>query len=501
MAQVAAELEDVLDSGYSVDAPLDITVYFAPLGTTWTENGVTHTSNGWTQDEISAALSALGAWSDVADLNITQTTDPNGATFHLGTTGIGSGFYAYFYLPTGIPGSNFGVFDTNHPSWTQGSIQPGGFSYTILLHEFGHGLGLEHPHGTSAFPGVDHAADLGDFDLNQGIYTVMTYNEGWVTSPDGPLPVGLLDYGYSYTPMALDIAVIQNIYGANTDHQSGHSVYQLPGANAPGVGYGAIWDTGGIDTIINTTTLNSVIDLRPATLQVEEGGGGWVSSVDAVFGGFTIAADVVIENATGGGGDDVLIGNAANNILSGNAGDDILIDALGSDLLDGGSGDDILINGTGLSTIYGQGGDDLLLGGSQADVLDGGAGNDALRGDLLGSVMGSSDTLIGGLGDDVLAGGLGADIFVFGPNEGSDIIGAFATASITAGDPLPAVVTGSDFVPGLDTIALSGFGPSVQSNPMSFVTASGGQSVFLAEGTEITFFGVTGLSNDDFSIF
>ncbi len=500
MVQIAAQLGDVLNSGLSVSTPNNVTVYFAPAGTTWTEFGVTYTSHGWSQEEIDAAMAALQTFSDVANLTFTQTTDPTDATFYLGTTEIGGGVYGYFYLPSGAPNANFGVFDPTLPSWSDDSLLPGGFSYTLLLHEFGHGLGLEHPHEWPGFPGVSFSGSIGSFGLNQGVFTVMTYNDGWVTSPDGPLPSGIYDYGYSYTPMALDIAVLQDIYGANTTHNNDNTVYMLDTANVSGTGYAAIWDTGGIDTIINTSAIGSVIDLRPASLQVEEGGGGWVSSVDGVFGGFTVAAGSVIENATGGSGDDTIIGSGTNNILSGNAGDDMLVDALGNDLLDGGAGNDVLVNGTGVSELYGQDGDDLLLGGTKSDTLFGGAGNDALRGDLLGSIVGSGDTLNGGTGDDMLSGGLGADVFVFTPNDGSDTIATFTTGSVSMGQALPVIATGPDFVVGLDTIQLTGFSPAVAADPMAHVTEVNGNTVFSAEGTTITIYQVTGLTDADFDI-
>jgi serralysin len=46
--------------------------------------------------------------------------------------------------------------------------------------------------------------------------------------------------------------------------------------------------------------------------------------VHGVFGGFTIAHGVAIENALSGSGNDLLIGNAAANMFSGGAGNDTL---------------------------------------------------------------------------------------------------------------------------------------------------------------------------------
>ena len=63
--------------------------------------------------------------------------------------------------------------------------------------------------------------------------------------------------------------------------------------------------------------------------------------MDGIFGGFTIAHDwdgktldepaglCVIENATGGKSDDILIGNHVSNVLRGRRGDDILYSGAG----------------------------------------------------------------------------------------------------------------------------------------------------------------------------
>ena len=52
-----------------------------------------------------------------------------------------------------------------------------------------------------------------------------------------------------------------------------------------------------------------------------------------------------IANVVGSAFDDVLVGDAGANMLSGGAGRDILIGGLGADQFDGGAGDDILIGG------------------------------------------------------------------------------------------------------------------------------------------------------------
>lgn len=70
-----------------------------------------------------------------------------------------------------------------------------------------------------------------------------------------------------------------------------------------------------------------------------------------------------IQNVTGGAGDDILHGDAANNALNGGGGNDILVGGDGNDALDGGAGRDLLIGGRGTDALLGGSGEDLLVGG------------------------------------------------------------------------------------------------------------------------------------------
>jgi Ca2+-binding RTX toxin-like protein len=69
-------------------------------------------------------------------------------------------------------------------------------------------------------------------------------------------------------------------------------------------------------------------------------------------------------------------------VIQGLAGDDVVdATALDPGLLftaSGGEGDDVLIGGDGADTLLGDAGDDVLIGGPGADVLDGGAGDNVL---------------------------------------------------------------------------------------------------------------------------
>ena len=469
-------------------------VYFGAAGETFgqtADNGIDPmVTLGWQQHEIDAVMLALEEYEQVLGTNYVITTDVNQATFRLSTT-VSNNYGAYFFPQDPAFGADqgVGVFNVASGGWTiPGSLDQGGYSFAVILHEFGHAHGLAHPHdrggGSDIMIGVVGSDTRGIFDLNQGVYTVMSYNDAWETHPDGPSSFSLagINNGWSGSLSAFDIAQLHERYGS-TAANTGNTVYALTDV-ADDAFYQTIWDTGGVDTISYGGALDARIDLTAATLDYSATGGGVMSFLlnlpgqpnsAEIKGGYTIANGVVIENATGGSGDDVLIGNAAANLLAGNAGDDYLLGGAGGDTLNGGAGFDTASYRTSASRVDVQLGGDALGGdaagdrlisiealdgsnfndalrGSNAnnvlkgfdgnddirgengnDLLDGGNGNDDLRGgngsdDLVGGAGNDrleggngGDTLDGGAGDDRLDGGNGKDTFLFG-DAGTDTI-------------------------------------------------------------------------------
>ncbi len=310
-------------------------------------------------DVIWASVDALDAGEDILGW-----ADPPGTTFN---SGLGDA--------QSLVAINYELYD---PGTGPNVLVKGGYDYLTYIHELGHAVGLAHPHddggGSTIFPGVgdpdgDGNYSRGAYGMNQGIHTMMSYNDGWQTGPRGESPSVL--YGYQSGPMALDIAALQRMYGANMSVRTGNDTYTLPTANKIGTYYSCIWDAGGVDRIIGGDHGN-IIDLRAATLANAPGGGGYVSHANNgsggfVHGGFTIANQVVIENATGGAGRDAIRGNGADNTLLGLG---------GQDRLNGGHGNDALHGGSGGDTLAGGAGNDRLVGGVGMDRLDGGAGFD-----------------------------------------------------------------------------------------------------------------------------
>lgn len=136
-------------------------------------------------------------------------------------------------------------------------------------------------------------------------------------------------------------------------------------------------------------------------------------------------------------GDDQIFNNGGESELFGGSGNDGLFGSSDNDLLDGGSGNDKLYGNGGQNIFLGGAGDDEIYGGEGSDIAFAGDGNDLIYGnggrDLLVGDAGNDkiwaaegdDVLASGAGDDTLYGGGGHDLFVYGLEDGIDIIEDF----------------------------------------------------------------------------
>ncbi|EEX14650.1 peptidase domain protein [Citreicella sp. SE45] len=373
----------------------EVTYYFAPNGVT--ADGVT--SEGYNAYEMARFEAAFAMIATYTNLTFTEVNSAAAAdfTFVLDTNELPSNLYGYMN-PPGEPNPGVGVFNGNN--WDRsagGSLDLGGDGFFTVIHELGHGLGLAHPHDTGGtsevMTGVDGSSDTGTFSLNQGIFTVMSYNSSFVEGPVGT-PAPDTNSGSMGSFMAFDIALLQQKYGANPNTGSGNTVYTLDDDTSYWL---AIYDVGGTDTIVNDSNTAATIDLRAASLLFEAGGGGFASAIDGIAGGFTIANGTVIENATGGAAGDTLSGNAIANVLVGLAGNDTIFGRRGHDTISGGTGNDSIDAGLG---------NDIVAGGIGADDMDGGAGRDTLTYAASGAAvnirLGSSNNTGGDAEGDII---------------------------------------------------------------------------------------------------
>ena len=281
-------------------------------------------TRAWTEAEKNAAAAAFAEWSSVANIDFELTTNRNEADFIQVLNNSQDTLGSTTAPADGVnpPTINYSVFNDYFDY-----LDAGGNTFATMVHEIGHAIGLYHPHSGTTFPGVTlhQDQDKGTHNLNQQIWSVMSYVAGW----DGQQNTGKA-FGEAAGAQTFDIAAVQYLYGARAA-ETGDNVYTLATANAAGTGWVALWDTGGTDTISGSGSNTSMtIDLRAGTLEGENAG-GYVSWINGIQGGFTIAKDVVIENAIGGNAADTITGNSAANAITGGGGNDVIDGGAGVD--------------------------------------------------------------------------------------------------------------------------------------------------------------------------
>ena len=153
-----------------------------------------------------------------------------------------------------------------------------------------------------------------------------------------------------------------------------------------------LYDSSGTDTLdLRNDNHDQRVDLRP------EG----ISDVYGLRGNLVIARDTLIENYVAGAGDDIIVGNAADNVLEGGHGADNIDGQAGLDTAAyTGSSAAVTVNLSDGTTSGGDADDDTL---TSIENLTGSTHNDTLTGDA------GSNILEGGAGADTLDGREGSD--------------------------------------------------------------------------------------------
>ena len=413
-----------------------------------------------------AARAAFASLASFTGLTFTEITDTDTvhANIRLSQSADQDDASAYGNFPSDTKGLAGDIWfgRTNQPYYDL--AYKGTWGFATIMHEIGHTLGLKHGHqdytnsdlsfyfGTSPRFGTQSLTP----DRDGQAWSLMTYTPAPFTNSN----FAGEKINQPQTYMQYDIAALQYLYGANYTTNSGDSVYTFSQSTGEmfinGVGQGVpsgnkifltIWDGGGNDTIDASNYANGVtIDLRPGEFSTVDQAQlannlAYQNLVNLAPGNFAMSllynndSRSLIENAKGGTGNDIFVGNTANNILDGGAGSDTVIftNTTGVNVTLNDTNADVIVNHDGetdtlrsIENIQGTSGNDTIIGNSQNNTLSGGSGG--------------ADTLSGGDGDDRLIGGGFTTTTTFSAPSQADITkpqstsnGSIATAVATAG--------------------------------------------------------------------
>jgi len=482
------------------------------------------TFSAFTNAQRVVAREAMGLWDDLISISFRETrSGVADVTFGNTSAGTNVQAYAYlpfgdvyddYYAQFGWETSQIGrvggdVWIGGDVSSNFSPLQNSYYSVITQIHEIGHAIGLSHPGDYNAsddndgIPGPDPITYTNDayFAQDSLQYSVMSYFDAYETGAQH-IDWSLTNFAYSATPLVHDIAAVQQLYGVDTTTRTGDTVYGFNStANRTAYDFTqntrpivTVWDAGGTDTIdFSGWNTPSTIDLNEGAFS--SGGGieefltleevnanraalGFAPRSQATFnfyeglkaqfgltsGLFTdnvsIAYGAVIENAIGGGGNDLLIANNVANVLTGNGGIDLVsyqsatagvVASLATNTGTAGAaagdsyiGIEGLIGSEYADQLFGNGSDNYFQGLGGVDTIDGGGGSDTLTfryaragvsvslagAGLGGDTLTSIENLEGSDYDDTLGGNAGANVITGG--KGIDtLFYAGATAAVT----------------------------------------------------------------------
>ena len=255
------------------------------------------------------------------------------------------------------------------------SLSSSSYGFHTLMHEFGHSLGLAHPHSAyvNGVPTVtdDYAAVLNvgfeklgfklqsATDLYKEYFSIMSY--------DDQRPVVGSDT-FAQTPMILDVIALQAAYGIGSGTSGLTNDVIAPGGAGGVSAYRTYFDLGGTDTIdLSNYVTGAYLNMGTSIVGSSYSVGVSMSLADA-----NILADNgsptslrwfmgEFENATGSASDDLIVDDGLDNNIHGGNGNDYLAATNG-----------------GNNTLFGDDGNDTLSGGAGNDVMSGGAGTDTV---------------------------------------------------------------------------------------------------------------------------
>jgi Ca2+-binding RTX toxin-like protein len=278
---------------------------------------------------------------------------------------------------------------------------------------------------------------VGDMDhanLSDLLPAVITQadNLGFAASGPNGLAISISGSNFSYANNQLVGGVVNHV--SFTDVQGSATILQFTAGNAglPAAQF-ETWlvqnnTTGAFQTLLGG---NDLITGGPAADVIHGYSGDdliyGLGGADTIYGG--LGNDVIREavapnlfTAVGAAGSTYLRGEDGDDFITGGQGFDDINGNQGNDTVSGGPGDDWTVGGKDDDLLFGDDGDDIVWGNLGNDTCVGGSGNDQIRGGQ------GDDVLYGGAGNDYISGDRGNDTESGGP--GADLFHSFSGAGL-----------------------------------------------------------------------
>ncbi len=221
-------------------------------------------------------------------------------------------------------------------------------------------------------------------------WSIAGTNSGSISGPSpfsftnvGNLTGGILNDNFTFAAGAVETGTLSGGSGTNTlnmaANTSGVTVNISTNNGGSATADGASFNFSGIANLVGGSGNNTFFLGNGKTISgTINGGVGGTNTLN--YSAFTTGIRVNLtqmaatgidsgaangisnfQNVTGGSGNDILIGDSANNVLIDGNGNDVVVGVSGNDTLTVGSGQDILIGGTGASTLNAGSGQDILI--------------------------------------------------------------------------------------------------------------------------------------------
>ncbi len=298
-------------------------------------------ASNYTAVEEGLYQSSMALWSAEANVTFVLTTNYASAGFQI-TRGTDKSAYATNTnnSPVAVGGNVVGVTTTGLLSIDTSatpsfgplvSVNAGdGYPAGTIVHELGHVLGLGH---AGPYNGKVNEATQQYSQYDTGLYSIMSYIDPKTTTSKyySSYSVAGTNWG-AYTgpetPMSLDIAAIQNLYGLpTTTPLSGGQVFgynsNITGALGSYFDFTknttpvlTIWDAGANNTLdLSGYSAASTVNLNA----------GAFSSTSGLVNNIGIAMNTIVNTAIGGSGDDSFTVNSGADTIDGMGGNNTAV--------------------------------------------------------------------------------------------------------------------------------------------------------------------------------